>query len=141
MNDDDPLVVAGQYRYNQLVAAEMQVQANIAAASAQGDLDSMSENIQTLGNIRQEKRNLTELHNEHIASKTPRIPEPLNDQERLAKPVEKMDWSDAYNMSKKSHSNLRYTDPAETERRFNEGFSKGMAHIAAHPTATTHGKG
>jgi hypothetical protein len=98
---DDPLYAGGRHRIAVIDAAISQAQADLQAHVVNGDIEAIGEAEQAIANLRADRQNMFNLHAEHVRSQTP--PPPLTLEERRAKPWEKMDYSDVWEMSKSKY--------------------------------------
>jgi hypothetical protein len=107
----DDYIEAGRRRYAVLEAARAQATADIQAHRVNGDQDAMSEAIQTLANLDADMASLNNLYSRYAASQAP-PPEPSKE-ERLARPWNKMDWTDVVEMTRQSKhaKDIRADDP------------------------------
>jgi hypothetical protein len=85
----------------------------LSEAVKQNDDYSQAEEMQNIANVRAERKNLVNEYNEEMARQQPRRPEYLTPEERAARPIEKMDWSDAVELARTSRygRNLKADDP------------------------------
>jgi hypothetical protein len=112
---DDPLIAGGRHRVAVIDAAIAAAQADLQAHIVNGDIEAIGESEQTIANLRADRQNMFNLHAEHVRSQTP--PPPPTDEERAAKPLHRMDYSDVYQMLK--HSKYGVDDNA-----FREGIAE-----------------
>jgi hypothetical protein len=100
MANDDFLYRSAAKQYQVLQAGRDEAVANLSNARRYDDADAAAENIQYIANIDAQIRDLNDLCNRHVASQQP-PPEPSRE-ERLAKPLNRMNYSDVYEMLKHS---------------------------------------
>jgi hypothetical protein len=98
---DDPLVAGYNHRWNVLDAAIDVARGELKTHIVNGDTELIGEAEQAIANLRAEQRNLYTLGVEHARSQTP--PPPPTLEERRAKPWEKMDYSDVWEMSRSKY--------------------------------------
>jgi hypothetical protein len=104
---------AAQQRLQQLEAQKAQALADLAVHKASNDYQSAAESVQQIANLEAEKTNLVSLHNQYVESQTPPEPVQLSDEEIAAKPIGRMDWSDAMALARTSKyaRDLDHNDP------------------------------
>jgi hypothetical protein len=96
---EDFYTASARQRLERINAETAACQADLAAHKANGDYDSAGQTIQQLANLAAEQDNLSRLYNNYVQSQQPRQPRELTDQERLAKPVHRMDYGDVWQMA------------------------------------------
>jgi hypothetical protein len=102
MAADDFYTFSARQRLQQLDANKAQCLADLQQAKAASDYDTAGQAVQEIANIEAQKQNIVALHQQYVASqRVPQAPE-LSQEERHAKPADRMDWSDVYEMSQKS---------------------------------------
>jgi hypothetical protein len=101
MAQDEFLYRSTVKQYQTLQAGRDEAVANLSNARRCGDEETAAENISYIAEIDARIRDLNDLCNRHIASQTP--PPPPTLEERRAKPWEKMDYSDVWEMSKSKY--------------------------------------
>jgi hypothetical protein len=117
MASDDFYSYSAKHRLQQINADRAQALANLEQAKAAADYDTASDAVQQIANLDAESRNLHDLHSRYVTSqRAPEAPE-LTREERFAKPWERMDYGDVWDMVK-DHG----ADP--------EAFRQGMAEVA-----------
>jgi hypothetical protein len=105
------------------------LQADFAAHEHNGDEMSAAQTMQELAKLDLEEQAAANLYNRHVASQQPRQREYLTPEERAAKPIHKMDWSDTVDLTRQSKyaKNIRADDPNmiagwhESQRRRSRG--------------------
>jgi hypothetical protein len=100
-------------RLEMIEAERSAATADLSAAKANGDYDSAGQAIQQIANLDAERANLANLYNSYVASQQPPRREYLTPEERQARPIEKMDWSDTVDLTRQSKyaKNIRADDP------------------------------
>jgi hypothetical protein len=85
----------------------------LSEAVKQQDEYSEAAEMQNIANVRAERKNLVNEYNEEMVRQQPRRPEYLTPEERAARPIEKMDWSDTVELARTSRygRNLKPDDP------------------------------
>jgi hypothetical protein len=108
---DDFYIAAGRRQMAVLEAAKASAQADLQSHRLNGDQESAAETIQTIATLDAQARELTALYNQYAASMAP-PPEP-SAEERAARPISRMDWSDVVEMTRQSKyaKNIRPDDP------------------------------
>jgi hypothetical protein len=101
MSQDDFYIAAGRRQLAVLEAARASALADLQSHRLNGDQESAAETIQTLAGLDAQSRELTALYNQYAASQTP--PPPPTLEERRAKPWERMDYSDVWEMSRSKY--------------------------------------
>jgi hypothetical protein len=119
----DFYIDAAAKRVQQLDAERAAAQADLVAHKASGDYDSASEAVQRIANIDAEARNVEDLYHRYVASQTPPQAPPSTDQERLAKPWNRMDASDVLELTRTSKyaKGITWEDPY-----MRAGYSEAM---------------
>ncbi|MGO8923930.1 MAG: hypothetical protein ACLQF4_13460 [Xanthobacteraceae bacterium] len=110
---DDFYLSAGQQRLAQIEAERTAALADLAAYKANGDRDSAAASIQQIANLDVELGNLNNLYSRYVQSQTPQQPPEPSPEERAARPIHRMDWSDVVEMTRRSKyaKNIRPDDP------------------------------
>jgi hypothetical protein len=103
MAQDDFYLQAGSQRLAQIEAERAAALADLAAYKANGDRDSAAASIQQIANLDVELANLNNLYQRYQQSQNPPVPPEPTLEERRAKPWEKMDYSDVWEMSKSKY--------------------------------------
>jgi hypothetical protein len=98
----DFYIDAAAQRVQQLDAERAAAQADLVAHKANGDYQSASEAVQRIANIDAEARNVQDLYQRYVASQTPPQAPPTSDQERMARPWNRMDASDVLELTRTS---------------------------------------
>src|SRR3974390_3227999 len=98
MSQRDFYIDAAAKRVQQLDGERAAAQADLVAHKANGDYDSASDAGQRIANIDAEARNVEDLYSRYVMSQQRPAPPPQTDQERLAKPWNKMDGNDLVEM-------------------------------------------
>jgi hypothetical protein len=113
MSDNDFYTQSARQRLEQIAAERAAAEADLLAHRANSDTYSAGQSIQHLANLAAEQQNLTTLYNNYVQSQQPRQREYLTPEERAAKPIHKMDWSDAVDLARTSRygKNIRADDP------------------------------
>jgi hypothetical protein len=127
--DEDFFLTAGANRWQALEAQKAQTLADLQAAKANFDYESAGDAVERLSVINQRQSAISQLHNQHAQALNPPPAPELTPQMRMAKDLDQMDWTDTWELAKKSAKT-----PQELEA-IKAGFQKGMAEITAHPTA------
>jgi hypothetical protein len=108
-----------------LDASRAQALADLAAAKANSDYDSAGLAVQELADIEAKKANVVALHEQYVRSQTPVEAPELSQEEKHAKPIERMDYADVYEMANTSKygvdENLFRAGMAEVQRRRAKG--------------------
>lgn len=119
MAADDFKTYAARHRLQQLEANRAQCVADLAAAEASADAETAATAVQELANIEAQKQNIVALHQQYVRSQqVPEAPE-LSQEERHAKPIERMDYADVWEMSQGSRYGVD-----------EHAFRAGMAEVA-----------
>jgi hypothetical protein len=110
---DDFYTASARQRLERIEAERAAARADLAAHKANSDYESAAYSIQQLANLDAEQSNLANLYNRHVASQQPRQREYLSPEERQARPIEKMDWSDAVELARTSRygKHIKADDP------------------------------
>jgi hypothetical protein len=110
---EDFYTASARQRLERINAERAAAQADLAAYRANADYDSAGQAIQQIANLDAEQANLGNLYNRYVASQQPRRPEFLTPEERQARPIEKMGWSDAVELARTSRyaKNIKSDDP------------------------------
>jgi hypothetical protein len=116
MASDDWYTEQARAQWAQLSAEKAQVLARIEDAKANGY--SAASEVQELADVEAKRANLTMLHEQYRASQqAPAQPE-LSAEERYAKPIERMNYNDVYEMAATSKHGVDL-----------ESFRRGIAHV------------
>jgi hypothetical protein len=124
---NDWYLEVGQQRLSNLRAGRAQALADLEYAKSNGDRDSADTALQNIADIDAAEANLMQLYNRYAASQQP-PPEP-SAEERAARPISRMDWTDVVEMTRQSKyaKNIRPDDPnliagwQEAQRRRQRG--------------------
>jgi hypothetical protein len=113
MAQDDFYLQAGSQRLAQIEAERAAALADLAAHKANGDRESAAQSVQQLANLDSELQNLNGLNQRYQASVNPPPPPEPSPEERAARPISRMDWSDVVEMTRQSKyaKNIRLDDP------------------------------
>jgi hypothetical protein len=113
MAQDDFYLSAGAQRLAQIEAERAAALADLAAYKANGDRESAAQSIQQIANIDVEMANLNNLYSRYVQSQNPPQPPEPSPEERAARPVNRMDWSDVVEMTRQSKyaKNIKPDDP------------------------------
>jgi len=88
--------------------------ADLAAHENNEDEMSGSQTLQELAKLEVEERAAADIYQRHLASQQPRQPEYLTPEERQARPVHRMDWTDVVDLTRQSryqkHQGRRSSD-------------------------------
>jgi hypothetical protein len=105
---------SAERRLQQLSASHAASLADLEAHKLNGDHDAAGECIQNLANIDSERANLVQLYQNYVSANTPAAPREISPEERLARPISHMDWSDVVEMTRGSKyaRDIRPDDPA-----------------------------
>jgi hypothetical protein len=119
MSQDDFYVRSGARQMQVLQAARAAQLADLESHRLNNDAESAAESVQVLANLDAQMRDLNALYQQYQAASAP-PPQPT-DEERAAKPLHRMDYSDVYSMLKNSkygvdHDAFR-AGVAEVQRR------------------------
>jgi hypothetical protein len=110
---DDFYISAARQRQNEINAEYRAALADLAAHRANGDTQSAAQSVQALANLTAEQSNLRGLVEGYVQSQQPpRQPEP-SQEERAARPWNRMDWTDVVEMTRNSKwaKDIRRDDP------------------------------
>src|SRR5262245_10023505 len=102
MSDEDFYTASARQRLERIEAERAAAQADLVAHRSNGDYDSAGYAIQQIADLDRQRENVIGLYNRYAASHQPRQPEYLTPEERAARPIEKMDWSDAVALARTS---------------------------------------
>jgi DNA-binding transcriptional regulator YbjK len=110
---DDFYLQAARARAGQLDAELAAAKADLAAYRSQADYDSAAVSVQQIANLTAEQRNLHNLCDQYVRSQQPPARPELTAEERAARPVTKMDWSDVVDLARGSRygKNIKADDP------------------------------
>jgi hypothetical protein len=119
MSDDYYTRVAKE-QWAQLSAEKAQVLAHLEVAKANADDYSARASVQALADVEAKRANLVSLHQQYKASQEPVQPPELTQEEKHAKPWDRMTYADTWEIANTSKHGV---DP--------EAFKAGIAHVAA----------
>ena len=110
---------------DRIEADRAQALADLQTAKATGDYESAGFAVQQIANLDSEARNLATLHSRYQASQQPPVAPEISREERMARPLDKMDYNDALSLAQTSKygKGLTHDDPnvaagyAEVQRR------------------------
>jgi hypothetical protein len=107
----DWYVERGAQRIANLRAGRSQALANLENAKATGDNEMADQAIYDLAEINAQEQHIMALYRQYAQSQQP-PPEP-SPEERAARPIHRMDWSDVVDMTRQSKyaKNIRADDP------------------------------
>jgi hypothetical protein len=105
---------SAERRLQQLTANRAAQIADLEAHRLNGDHDAAAECIQQIADLDSARANLTQLYQNYVQSQTPATPPEPSAEERLARPINRMDWSDVVEMTRGSKyaRNIQPNDPA-----------------------------
>jgi|SRR5215475_5665024 len=119
MAADDYYTHLARQRVQRLDASAAQARADLEQAKANADYESADVAVQTLADLEAQKRNVIDLHQQYVASQTPPAPVELTQEEKHAKPWDRMDYGDVWEMSQNSKYGVD-----------ENAFRAGMAEVA-----------
>ena len=101
-------------RLQQIDAERQAALADLSAHRLNSDYDSAGQVIQQIANLDSERQNLVALHERYVAQNQPPAAREVSPEERAARPISHMDWSDVVEMTRGSKyaRNIRPDDPA-----------------------------
>ena len=110
---EDFYTQTAQRRFAQIEADRAQALADLHQARATGDDYQSTDAVQRLADLDAAARNLADLHQRYAQSQNPPPPPEISRDERMAKPLDRMDWSDALELAKTSKygQDLKPDDP------------------------------
>jgi hypothetical protein len=121
MADNDWYIEQGRARMQQISAARASAVADLEIAKSHYDDDSATIAIQTIADLDAQRANLSNLYDAYVRSAYPPAPPEPSPEERAAKPLSRMDYSDVYQMLKGSKygvdDNAFRAGIAEVQRR------------------------
>jgi hypothetical protein len=130
MAQDDDLVHGVEQQFKVIQAARARCEADLAEYRADGNTAGIAEELQTIANLDNSARNLSNLVERHARSQQPAAPIPQTPEELRVKPAEKMTWQDGLDVAingSKYGKGLDFNDPnvrrgyAEVMRRRSAG--------------------
>jgi hypothetical protein len=116
---EDWYLDAGQQRLNDISAQRSQAMADLEAAKVRYDSDSASDAIQRIADCDAQRTNLMNLYQQYWNAQNPPQPPAPTKEERMAKPWDRMNYADVWEISKS-----KYGPPDEAM------FRAGMAEAA-----------
>ena len=116
---DDFYLESGKARLQEIAVERADALASLERAKLQSDYDTAGQCVQQLANLDAESANMMNLYQRYQYSQNPPQPAPPTLEERRAKPWEKMDYSDVWEISRS-----KYGPPDEAM------FRAGMAEAA-----------
>ena len=110
---DDFYQGAARQRMQQLQAERAAALADLAAHRANGDYEFAGQAVQQVADLDAAAANLENLYSRYVQSQQPPQREQLTAEERAARPVSKMDWSDTVELARQSRygKNIKADDP------------------------------
>jgi hypothetical protein len=107
---DDWYIEVGKQRLADINAQRSQAVADLEAAKVRYDSDTAADAIQRIADCDAQRANMMGLYNQYWHSQNPPQPPEPSREERMAKPLERMDYNDVYEMLK--HSKYGVDDDA-----------------------------
>ena len=118
---DDFYQFSAKQRLQQINANRAQALADLENAKANSDYESAAASVQQIANLDADRNSLMTLHRQYVESQTPIAPPELSQEEKHAKPIERMDYADVWDMANTSKygvdENLFRAGMAEVARR------------------------
>jgi hypothetical protein len=102
MAHDDDLVDGAEQQFKLIQAARARSEADLAEYRADRNTAGIAEELQTIANLDNSARNLSNLVERHARSQQPAAPVYQTDGEFMAKSPERMDYNDVYRIASKS---------------------------------------
>src|SRR5215471_3274036 len=96
---DDYYTHLARQQIQRLDASRAQALADLEMAKANSDYESAGASVQQIADLDAQKQNVINLHNQYVASQQQPAPPELTAEERHARPIEKMDWSDSWEIA------------------------------------------
>ena len=127
MASDDYYTFLARTQVQRLDANRAQALADLERAKADSDYEGAGAAVQTLADLDAQKQNILNLHNQYVRSQqVPEQPE-VSDEEKFARPWDKMTWQDGLDLAKTSKygKDLDANDP-----NVQAGFREVMARRA-----------
>jgi hypothetical protein len=118
MAADDYYTHLARQQLQRLDASKAQTLADLATAKANSDYDSAGLAVQELADIEAKRSNLVALHDQYVRSQTSAEPPELTQEEKHARPWDRMNYGDVWEMSQNSKYGC---DP--------EAFKAGMLEV------------
>ena len=103
MASDDFYVYAGETRLKEIAVERADALASLERARLNSDYDSAGAAVSTIAALDAESANMMNLYQRYQYSQNPPQPAPPTLEERRAKPWEKMDYSDVWEISKSKY--------------------------------------
>jgi hypothetical protein len=116
---DDFYLESGKARLQEIAVERADALASLERAKLQSDYDTAGQCVQQLANLDAESANMMNLYNRYWHSQNPPQPPEPTKEERMAKPWDRMNYADVWEMSKS-----KYGPPDEAM------FRAGMAEAA-----------
>jgi hypothetical protein len=114
MASPDFYIYSAMQRLQQINAGRAQALADLEVAKAGADYESAAASVQEIANLDAQRQAIVNLHDQYIRSQ--QVPEPpeLTDEEKHAKPWDKMTWQDGLDLARQSKygKDLNHDDPA-----------------------------
>jgi hypothetical protein len=113
MSTDDFYQGAARRRMEQLQTERACALADLQTFRLNGDHDSAGQAVQTIADLDAAAANLGNLYSRYVQSQTPPAQPELTPEERAARPITKMDWSDVLDLARGSRygKNIKADDP------------------------------
>src|SRR5262245_7014908 len=108
---------AARQRLQEISAQRAQALADLEQYKASADYQSAASSVQQIANLDAESRNIAALHQQYVASQTPPQQPELTREERFAKPLDRMDYFDVWDLVKDHGADL-------------EKFKEGIVEVA-----------
>jgi hypothetical protein len=102
MSAEDIYTFAARERLQRLEADRARALAELQEAKASNDTYAMGDAVEAIAALDVRKECILGLHDRYVRSQTPVQPPELTQEEKAAKPIHAMDYSDVYEMSQKS---------------------------------------
>jgi hypothetical protein len=104
---------SAERRLQQLNASRAAELADLEVHRLNADQDAAAESIQRIADLDAARQNLVDLHQRYVAASTPATPPEPSPEERAARPISRMDWSDVVEMTRGSKwaKDIRPDDP------------------------------
>ncbi len=103
MSENDFYVESGRQRLQDIAAERAEALASLERAKASGDYQTAGFAVQQVANLDSEYGNLMRLYQQYWNSQHPPAPPEPTREERLAKPLERMDYRDVWELSKSKY--------------------------------------
>ena len=127
MASDDFYTFPAKQRLQQINAGRAQALADLEVAKAHSDYESAGQAVQQIADLDAQRANLVALHRQYVDSQTPLAPPELTQEEKHAKPWDRMSWEDGLDLARTSKygRDLDASDP-----NVQAGFREVMARRA-----------